>query len=112
MQKKFINLALIYKAFCDDNRLQVINQLAQGEHCACDLLSLLNISQSTLSHHMHILTESKIVTARKSGKWTYYSLDESGCTKAKAELNDLLTKRYVRLMSCDCEEKNNEAGRD
>ena len=112
MQNEFNDLAMIYKAFCDENRLQVINQLAQGEYCACDLLDQLHISQSTLSHHMHILIKSCIVTSRKSGKWTYYSLDESGCTKAKAELDSLLTKRFTSLMSCDCEEKKHETRRD
>jgi len=112
MRNDWKDMSVIYKAFCDENRLQVISQLAQGERCACDLLEQIHISQSTLSHHMQILIESGIVTSRKSGKWTYYSLDEVGCTNAETVMNLLLTKRYTNLMQCDCEEKNHETGRD
>ena len=38
----------------------------------------INISQSTLSHHMKILCESGVVKKRKEGKWTYYSISKCG----------------------------------
>lgn len=107
-----LSLSKLYKAFCDENRLQVIDLLAQGEHCACDLLDQLQISQSTLSHHLHILLESGIVRSRKSGKWTYYSLDDSGCQLARSELTSLLTKKAAVLPICVCEEEAHETRRD
>ena len=66
----------VFKAFCDENRLQVLELLRSGEKCACVLLEKLQISQSTLSHHMKILCESGVVVARKDGKWTHYSIAE------------------------------------
>jgi len=45
-----------------------------GEECACVLLERVSVSQSTLSHHMKILVDSGAVSARKEGKWTYYSI--------------------------------------
>ena len=68
--------ALLFKAFSDDNRLKILEILKGGEVCACDILEKLNIVQSTLSHHMKILYDVKIVNARKDGKWTYYSFNE------------------------------------
>lgn len=41
--------AKIFKAFCDENRLQILDMLKSGEKCACKLVDELNISQSTLS---------------------------------------------------------------
>ena len=55
--------ARVFKAFCDVNRLQILEQLRSGEKCSCVLLEKLQISQSTLSYHMKILCESGIVPA-------------------------------------------------
>lgn len=82
--------AKVFKAFDDINRLQILEMLREGEKCACVLLEDLQISQSTLSHHMKILCDSGIVTGRKEGKWTYYSISKEGSRKA-SELLDLLT---------------------
>ena len=43
--------AKVFKAFCDANRLQILELLRSGEKCACVLLEDLQISQSTLSYH-------------------------------------------------------------
>ena len=44
--------AAVLKAFCDENRLTILQMLCTGEKCACRLQSALAIGQSTLSHHM------------------------------------------------------------
>jgi len=81
--------AKVFKAFCDENRLMILEMLQSGEKCACKILEDMSIVQSTLSHHMKILVDSGIVSARKEGKWTYYSLDEIGTKYAKKLLDDL-----------------------
>lgn len=82
--------AKVFKAFCDENRLQILEMLRSGEKCACVLLENLQISQSTLSHHMKILCDSGIVASRKDGKWTHYSISGEGSRRA-AELLGVLT---------------------
>ena len=74
----FSGEAKIFKAFCDENRLQILSLLKDGEKCACKILEEMHISQSTLSHHMKILCESGIVSCRKEGKWTYYAISLEG----------------------------------
>ena len=66
------------KALADENRLAIMMSLQQKEKCACYLLEELNISQSTLSHHMKLLCDSGLVDYRKDGKWMHYSLSEEG----------------------------------
>lgn len=83
--------AKIFKAFCDENRLRILDMLKTGTKCACVLLESLDISQSTLSHHMKILVESGIVETEKDGKWTYYSISEKGSTVAKEILEEITT---------------------
>lgn len=66
------------KALADENRLAIMMSLRQREKCACYLLEELNISQSTLSHHMKLLCDSGLVDYRKEGKWMHYSLSREG----------------------------------
>ena len=71
---EYRNDAKLFKALSDENRLQILAQLNNEEKCACVLLEKLAISQPTLSHHMRILAEARLVECRKEGKGMYYSL--------------------------------------
>ena len=93
-------IAQIFKALCDENRVQIMKLLRSGEKCACKLLDELNISQPTLSHHMKILCDSGLVTGRKEGKWMHYSICEEGCQIAKESLNE------VTALNGTCEDKS------
>lgn len=93
--------AKVFKAFCDENRLMILELLQTGEKCACKLLEDLNIGQSTLSHHMKILCDSGVVTARKDGKWIHYSISPEGSLYAK-ELLDKITEIYSVSNRCSC----------
>ena len=78
-----ISLAETFKAFCDENRLKILEMLSTGEKCACKLLEELNVTQPTLSHHMKILCDSGVVVGRKEGKRTCYTLSDEGLNRAK-----------------------------
>ena len=84
--------AKVFKAFCDVNRLQILEQLRSGEKCSCVLLEKLQISQSTLSYHMKILCDSGVVVGRAEGKWTHYGISEQGSQYAR-ELLEILTRK-------------------
>ena len=91
MASSYKETARVFKAFCDENRLQILEMLRSGEKCACMLLDELQISQSTLSHHMKILCDSGIVRGRKEGKWVHYSIDPAGAERARKLLNLQIT---------------------
>lgn len=78
--------ATVFKAFCDDKRLAILELLQGGEKCACVLIDELGIGQSGLSYHMKILCESGVVEARQEGKWTHYKISEQGSNAAIALL--------------------------
>lgn len=84
--------AVIFKAFCDENRVRILQLLQNGEKCACRLLEEMNITQPTLSHHMKILCDSGIVKGRKEGKWIHYSISPEGIEKAQEYLDSLRKK--------------------
>ena len=85
------DIATIFKAFCDENRIRILHLLLDGEKCACRLLEEMNITQPTLSHHMKILCDSGIVVGRKEGKWIHYSLSGEGIECAQRYLTLLKT---------------------
>ena len=96
--------AKVFKAFCDENRLRVLEILRSGEKCACVLLEDLQISQSTLSHHMKILCDSGIVDSHKEGKWTHYAISPAGSQRALALLQ-VLTGIYKGPQCSCCQEE-------
>lgn len=71
-----IDYSNIFKALGDPNRLEIYEMLKDGEKCACKLLEKFNITQPTLSHHMKVLCECGLVTFRKDGKWSHYSINK------------------------------------
>lgn len=97
--KQIIN---IFKALCDENRLQILRLLQNGEKCACKLLEELKITQPTLSHHMKQLCDSEIVVGRKEGKWMHYSISAEGAEFAVNLLKDLTKTPENKFNSC-CE---------
>jgi len=89
MRGNHLDNARVFKAFCDETRLMVLSLLQSGEQCACVLVAKLQLAQPSLSYHMKILVESGIVSARKKGKWTYYSISVEGSDHAVRLLREL-----------------------
>lgn len=91
MASAYNDTVKVFKAFCDENRLRILEMLRTGEKCACKLLDDLQITQSTLSHHMKILCDADIVQGRKDGKWVYYSVNPKGANRARELLEQQLS---------------------
>ena len=58
----------LLKALADPLRLRIIETLAEGERCVCDLTSALNLSQSRLSFHLRVLRDAGLLMDRQSGR--------------------------------------------
>jgi len=80
-------LSSLLKLVSDNNRLQLLCILQNGEHCVCQLLDHTKRSQSLISHHLKDLKDAGLVVDRKDSKWSYYSL-----TKKGIEIINLLSK--------------------
>ncbi len=64
----------IFRALSDENRLLILRLLSEKELCTAQLLDAVDVVQSTMSHHMKVLCESGLVTCRRDGKKSCYSL--------------------------------------
>ena len=60
----------------DLTRIRILSALVQSEMCVCDLASLLEMTQSAISHQLRVLRQAHLVNYRKEGKVVYYSLDD------------------------------------
>lgn len=77
--------AQLFHALSDATRLGIIEMLRDGERCVCDLQTDLDAAQSRLSFHLRVLRDAGLVTDRREGRWSYYSI----VPDALAELHDL-----------------------
>ena len=64
----------LFKGFADPTRIRILNLLAAGELCVCDLVALLRLSQPTVSRHLAYLRRAGLVAARPALQFTYYRL--------------------------------------
>lgn len=68
------DLAELFKIFGDSTRIKILYALLEHELCVCDLASLLDVTQSAVSHQLRVLKASKLVKFRREGKVIFYSL--------------------------------------
>jgi len=73
-EENLYDLAELFKVFGDSTRIKILCALFESEMCVCDITSLLNMTQSAISHQLRILKTSKLVKSRKEGKSVFYSL--------------------------------------
>jgi len=72
----------ITKALADGSRLRVLTALGDRELCVCQIIELLQLAPSTVSKHMSILRQARLVESRKDGRWMYYRLADGDAPKA------------------------------
>ena len=58
----------------DPTRLRVVQELAAGTRCVCELRERIEVSGPLLSHHLAVLRNAGIVTAARRGRWIDYTL--------------------------------------
>jgi ArsR family transcriptional regulator len=65
---------LMFRAFSDRTRLRILSLLQGGECCVGDIADVLRVEQPAASRHLAYLRRAGLVTVRKAGLWSYYSL--------------------------------------
>jgi ArsR family transcriptional regulator len=64
----------VAKALADENRVRALLALGERELCVCQMIELLGLAPSTVSKHISILKQARLVDSRKDGRWVYYRL--------------------------------------
>ncbi len=74
--------AEFFKAISDPARVKIIYALANDDLCVCELMLIMGMQQTVISHHLKILKYAGIVSDRKAGKWVNYSLADRRALEA------------------------------
>jgi len=76
-----------FKALSDETRLRILNLLLERECCVCEVMQVLNISESRASRNLSFLYDAGFLKLRREGLWALYSIDKDGL---KPHYDDLL----------------------
>ncbi len=95
-----------FKALCEENRINIIRLLLEREHCVCELIDKLNLSQSTVSHHVKILKQAGLLNERRRGTWNYYSLNQNGFRQYAVILEEKLFQPVSKALFKECPSAN------
>lgn len=66
--------AAILKAMAHPTRLFIIDELAKGSRCVCELTDMVGADVSTVSKHLSVLKNAGLVQDEKKGLNVHYSL--------------------------------------
>lgn len=66
--------AQVVKALAHPTRLFIVDELAKGEQCVCDLTAMIGADTSTVSKHLSVLKQAGIVKDEKRGTTVFYQL--------------------------------------
>jgi DNA-binding transcriptional ArsR family regulator len=69
-------LADTFRVLGDPTRVRILDALATGELCVCDIASLVGISESAVSHQLRVLRGMRLVRPRRAGRLVYYAVDD------------------------------------
>lgn len=83
-------LLAITKALADENRLRAIGLLRDRELCLCQIVEVLGLASSSVSRHMAILQQARLVESRKQGRWAYFRLAEEEAPRPVHEVLEII----------------------
>lgn len=72
-RKEATQLAYAFKALSSPVRVRILDMLADGSKCVKAIHKGLRLTQPHVSHHLAILLEAGLVTAKRYGQWVYYT---------------------------------------
>jgi ArsR family transcriptional regulator, arsenate/arsenite/antimonite-responsive transcriptional repressor len=81
-----------FQALSDETRLRIVQLLARGECCVCDLQVAVGAYQSRLSFHLRKLKDAGLVTDRREGRWVYYALQAGALAEMRSFLGGVEPK--------------------
>lgn len=72
--------AEVFAALGDPTRLEILRLINSqaGPVCVCDIVDRFELSQPTISHHLRVLREARLLVQEKRGIWSFYAPDPEG----------------------------------
>ena len=69
-------IAETFRVLGDPTRIRILDAIAAGELCVCDIATVVGISESAVSHQLRLLRSMRLVRTRRAGRQIFYTLDD------------------------------------
>jgi DNA-binding transcriptional ArsR family regulator len=66
---------ILFKALNDPTRRSILEMLQEKDLTAGEIAERFTISWPSVSHHLDLLKQAKLVSSEKDGQYVYYSLN-------------------------------------
>jgi ArsR family transcriptional regulator len=83
----------IFKGLADPTRLRIVSLLLRRDLCVCELMFILKMEQSRISHQLRILRDADLVEDKREGKWITYRISDKARQNLELLLNQLLKEQ-------------------
>jgi ArsR family transcriptional regulator len=82
----------LFRALADPTRLEILALIAAEPEpvCVCNISACFDVSQPTISHHLKVLREARLVEATRRGTWSYYTLTADSRAAVTAAIDAVL----------------------
>jgi DNA-binding transcriptional ArsR family regulator len=77
----------IFAALADPTRLKIFELIAEGEKTVGEIVRKFSFKPPTISQHLQVLKQAKLVKARAEGQKRIYAVDDEGLRELEAWLN-------------------------
>jgi ArsR family transcriptional regulator, arsenate/arsenite/antimonite-responsive transcriptional repressor len=89
------DLMAVLKALADENRVRILMALGPKELCVCQIVELLGLAPSTVSKHIAILKQARLVDSRKDGRWMFYRVSDDDTRAEAREMTALVARLFA-----------------
>jgi ArsR family transcriptional regulator, arsenate/arsenite/antimonite-responsive transcriptional repressor len=86
------DLMAVAKALADETRVRILMALMPQELCVCQIVELLGLAPSTVSKHLSILKQARLVEGRKEERWMFYRLSGDDAPAAAKQMTALVAQ--------------------
>jgi ArsR family transcriptional regulator len=98
-------IARVLKALSEPNRLMILEKIADGIQCNCELGSALNMAPNLISHHLSVLRDAGlIITTRSSedARWVYFTMNENTFKEIRSFFNHFFDPDRIKPRNPAC----------
>ena len=76
-QKEIQAISQFFKVISDSTRLSILYLLKEEKRNVSEIVELMGMEQSAISHQLRILKDSRLVRSHREGKSMIYQLDDN-----------------------------------
>lgn len=100
LSKRYASRVRILKALAHPTRLFLVEELAHGERCVCDLTERVGDDISTVSKHLALMRAAGVLSSERRGQQIFYRLRVPCVLEVFGCVEDVLTRKEEGARSC------------